>query len=100
MLHILITFNDKNYYYLNNIIKEIKENIIFEDYKISFLDCRKDTSKEIIKENVIVNPDSYFGKREFLFNMEENENDYVWFLDADCEIFSKLETIDTEADNA
>lgn len=93
-LSIIMLFCDKDFYYLENKLKELKQKINLS-YEILLLDNRENNKDPIpeLDENV-----KYFSYGKNCYNYSRHSivkhasGKYVWFIDVDDEIFNIDET--------
>lgn len=88
-LSIVISFCDKDFCYLEDLLKSIKEKVLI-NYEIAIMDNRDDKSLKLPDESLY---DIYVSneKNEYNFSRKKMINyingDRVWFIDCDDEIF-------------
>jgi hypothetical protein len=106
LLTIGILFCDKDLIYLENLLKNIKDKILINDYEIILLDNRNNFESDIsfLNDYKVLNLNNgniyqLAGRKKII----ENANGkYIWFVDADDDIFlideSFIEIINQEND--
>lgn len=101
IIDIIVCFCDKDYYLIDQFLGYIKR--LTFDYQLTFIDNRKDKSVDLHKKlanyNYFIPEKDYglFESRRYGFN--HTNNDFVWFVDIDDEIFDfKLKNISSDDD--
>jgi hypothetical protein len=90
MIDIIVCFCDRDYHLIDQFLSYIK-NLNFE-YKLTLIDNRNDKSVDLHEKLANYNyliPDKDYGlfeSRRYGFN--HTNNDFVWFVDIDDEIFN------------
>lgn len=93
MLSIIICFCDKDFYYLNGLLKEIKEKVLIK-YEIILIDNRIN-NKEILNldKNIKITKSEINKTQFFRYNkkvLDLVEGERIWYIDVD----DSIETID------
>ena len=87
-LSIVLTFCDKDYHYINDFLKDIKNKVKIE-HEILLVDNRINNKeelpdKELYDKVLVFSNKSNFGRHKAVF---EVTGDRIWFIDADDEIY-------------
>ncbi len=87
-LSIILTFCDKDYHYINDFLKDIKNKVKIE-HEILLVDNRINNKeelpdKELYDKVLVFSNKSNFGRHKAVF---EVTGDRIWFIDADDEIY-------------